>query len=328
MNRRDARGKLVGWLRDHNAAWVDVKHAREAMGMTAPMRELFDMVIYTDRRNFLVKLARPTPKAQASMRAWQQRFGDSFEAVFAVWNAASESLSWLSLHGSPTAPLAGLPSLSLSTQPKEHVMTTPKPTHTIQADGIRLSLFQLKPCTANDAAIMIERDQGRSGQAWYPTATIHGNDLHALGKAVHEMLLYLSTPNGSSKPIIPPTPRTVQPAAPTAAPPSPTPQPSSIATKPAAPAQSESAPQPSTVPPTPYAASGQPSTPSTSRAPTPLPPVTAPSAKVSIPQATGSTSTASRDASPKAKDKPRTPANAKTVRRAASVAGKHGGRSR
>lgn len=220
-------------------------------------------------------------------------------------------------------------------------MTMPKPTHTIQADGIRLSVFHTKPASsANEVAIMIERDQGRSGEAWYPTATIRGDDLHALGKAVHEVLLLLSTAHGSVKPLSPPTPRTVT---------SPTPP---TATESAIEATGSTSGGPTQA----SAAARDPSgshaatsssgssagmVPHASMAATPAPITTNPSAsapttpsvsgKISVPQPTGSISRPippGRHAAPGVPAKALTSARgSKVVRRAvAAVAGKHRGR--
>lgn len=82
-------------------------------------------------------------------------------------------------------------------------MQQPKPTIVFVADRIRLSVYAARSNAAPESlAITIERNQSGSDTGWYPTATLRGDDLHAMAKALHELMLTLSTGTNGKAPVL------------------------------------------------------------------------------------------------------------------------------
>lgn len=82
-------------------------------------------------------------------------------------------------------------------------MQQPKPSIVFLADRIRLSVYAAKTGVAAESlAVTIERNQSGSETGWYPTATLRGDDLHAMAKALHDLMLTLSTANNGKGPVL------------------------------------------------------------------------------------------------------------------------------
>ncbi len=73
-------------------------------------------------------------------------------------------------------------------------MQQPKPSIVFVADRIRLSVCAARSNPAPESlAITIERNQSGSDTGWYPTGTFCCDDVHAIGKALHELMFTLRT---------------------------------------------------------------------------------------------------------------------------------------